>query len=82
MGEDPLIAAVRSGDAKAVLALVDGGTDPNAVDEHGISALSLAVEAFDLPVVEALMSSGHPIQLNRAAPEGRTPLLRAIDHGA
>ncbi|MFF4607871.1 HEAT repeat domain-containing protein [Streptomyces sp. NPDC001339] len=79
MGEKPLIAAVRRGDAEAVEALLETGADPDAVDEHGTPALCLAVDAFDLPVAEALMSSAW---LNRIAPDGRTPLLRAIDLGA
>ncbi len=79
MGVEPLIAAVRSGDAQAVEALLDAGADPDTADEHGTSALCLAVDAFDLPVVEALMRSA---RLDRAGADGRTPLLRAIDNGA
>lgn len=82
MGGEPLIAAVRSGDAKAVLALLDAGADPNAADEQGTPALCLAVDAFDLPVVEALLLSNIPVRLDRAAADGRTPLLRAVDRGA
>src|SRR5438552_174173 len=82
MGGDPLIAAVRSGDAKAVAALLAAGADPNAVDEHGTPALCLAVDAFDLPVVEELRMSDPPVRLNCTAADGRTPLLRAIDRGA
>jgi hypothetical protein len=82
MGQDPLIAAVRSGDAKAVAALLAAGADPDAVDEHGTPALCLAVDTFDLPVIEELKMSDRPVQLNCTAPDGRTPLLRAIDRGA
>jgi hypothetical protein len=82
MGGDPLVAAVRSGDAKAVQMLVDKGADPNTVDEHGTPVLCLAVDAFDLPVLTELLSADRPVQLNRGTPDGRTPLLRAIDRGA
>ncbi|MGW1869959.1 HEAT repeat domain-containing protein [Streptomyces mauvecolor] len=82
MGEHPLIAAVRSGDVKAVAALLAAGADPNTVDGHGTPALCLAVDAFDLPVIEELRMADQPVQLNRAAADGRTPLLRAVDRGA
>ncbi|WP_189382501.1 HEAT repeat domain-containing protein [Streptosporangium nondiastaticum] len=81
MGEDPLIAAVRSKDAKAVAALLAAGADPDTVDEQGTPALCLAVDAFDLPVIEELMLSTPPVRLNCTAPDGRTPLLRAVDGG-
>ncbi|MFI6586744.1 ankyrin repeat domain-containing protein [Embleya sp. NPDC050493] len=76
---EPLIAAVRSGDAKLTAALLEAGADPDAVDEHGTPALRLAVDAFDLPVVDVLVAWA---RLDDAAPDGRTPLLRAIDRGA
>ncbi|WP_432066261.1 ankyrin repeat domain-containing protein [Streptomyces sp. C10-9-1] len=79
MGVEPLLAAVRSGDAQAVEALLDAGADPDTADEHGTPALCLAVDTFDLPVVEALLRSA---RLDRAGADGRTPLLRAIDNGA
>ncbi|MFK0293484.1 HEAT repeat domain-containing protein [Streptomyces sp. NPDC090442] len=82
MGADAFVAAVRSGDAKAALALLDAGADPDTVDGAGTPALCLAVDAFDLPVVEALLSAPRPVDLNRAAADGRTALLRAIDGGA
>ncbi|WP_030768570.1 ankyrin repeat domain-containing protein [Streptomyces sp. NRRL F-2664] len=78
MGEEPLIAAVRSGDARAVDALLEAGADPDTTDEHGTPALCLAVDTFDLPIVESLMASG---RLDRVDADGRTPLLRAIDRG-
>ncbi|MEU2514780.1 HEAT repeat domain-containing protein [Streptomyces syringium] len=82
MGEDPLIAAVRSGDAKAVAAALAAGADPDAVDEYGTPALCLAVDAFDLPVIDQLRMSDRPVRLNCTAADGRTPLLRAVDRGA
>ncbi|WP_439678595.1 HEAT repeat domain-containing protein [Embleya sp. MST-111070] len=76
---EPLIAAVRSGDARLTGALLDAGADPDAVDERGTPALCLAVDAFDLPMVDVLLAQARP---DHAGPDGRTPLLRAIDRGA
>ncbi|MGY0460406.1 ankyrin repeat domain-containing protein [Kitasatospora sp. cg17-2] len=58
MGEDPLIAAVRSGDHNAVRMLLEDGADPNAVDEQDVPALCLAVAAFDSSVADYLVSGG------------------------
>ncbi|MGW6982005.1 HEAT repeat domain-containing protein [Streptomyces sp. NPDC054932] len=76
---EPLIAAVRSGNAQLVEELLQAGADPESVDEHGVPALCLAVDAFDLPTLEVLMASA---RLDRAGPDSRTPLLRAIELGA
>ena len=53
--------------------LLEAGADPNAVDEHGTPALCLAVDAFDLPVVEELRMSDPPVRLNCTAADGRQP---------
>ncbi|MEV8099672.1 ankyrin repeat domain-containing protein [Kitasatospora sp. NPDC085879] len=75
-----LIAAVRSGDARVVDALLRAGADPDIADEHGAPVLCLAVEAFDLPTVETLLKGcARP---DRADGLGRTPLLRAIELGS
>ncbi|MEU4091391.1 ankyrin repeat domain-containing protein [Streptomyces sp. NPDC026673] len=76
---EPLRAAVRGGDARAVHALLDAGADPETTEEHGTPVLCLAVDTFDLEVVEALVTSA---RLDRVAPDGRTALLRAVDRGA
>ncbi|MFI2617272.1 ankyrin repeat domain-containing protein [Streptomyces sp. NPDC018584] len=79
MGVEPLIAAVRSGDVRAVEALLEAGADPCAADVYGTCALCLAVDAFDLTIVEALLSSSG---LDHTAADGCSPLLRAVDRGA
>ncbi|WP_310725439.1 ankyrin repeat domain-containing protein [Streptomyces sp. N2A] len=79
MGDEALVAAVRNGDVTAVDALLAAGGDPDTVDGHGTPLLCLAVDAFDLPVVELLSGAA---RLDRVAPDGRTALLRAIDRGA
>ncbi|MCO5995757.1 ankyrin repeat domain-containing protein [Actinoallomurus rhizosphaericola] len=78
MDGEALIAAVVSGDVKAVTALLEAGADPETVDGQGTPVLCLAVDAFDLPVVEVLLGWA---QVDRVAADGRTPLLRAIDCG-
>src|SRR5690242_4904637 len=75
-----LMAAVRSGDAEAVRALLDEGADPEVSDEHGLPALCLAVTAYDGPVAEALVEGG--ADPDRVLPDGTTPLWRAIDGGS
>ncbi|WP_078851763.1 ankyrin repeat domain-containing protein [Streptomyces sp. NRRL S-237] len=75
---ESLITAVRSGNARLVNALLSAGADPDSVDEHGTPALCLAVDAFDLPTIEVLIFFAG---LDRASPDGRTPLLRAIELG-
>jgi hypothetical protein len=74
-----LVAAVRSGDAARVKAALDAGADPDAVDEHGTPVLCLAVDTFDPAVVDEL---AYCARIDRAGPDGRTPLLRAVDRGA
>ncbi|WCD83769.1 hypothetical protein KPP03845_100088 [Streptomyces xanthophaeus] len=76
---EPLIAAVQSGDVGRLHALLSAGADPDTVDEHGTPALCLAVDAFDLPIVEVLTASA---DLDRSGSTGRAPLLRAIELGA
>lgn len=78
----PLVGAVRSGDARAVAALLEAGADPGAVDGDGTPVLFLAVDAFDLPVVEALLAATDPAGVDRVGADGRTALLRAVDAGA
>jgi AcrR family transcriptional regulator len=77
---DPtLIAAVRAGDAEKVRELLDAGADPDAADEHGTTALCLAIDRFDLPVTEALLEGFADVDFPSA--DGLTPLLRAVDAG-
>ncbi|UFQ20422.1 HEAT repeat domain-containing protein [Streptomyces huasconensis] len=76
---ESLIEAVRRGDAQAVDVLLEAGADPDSADACGTSALRLAVDAFDLNTVEALLASS---RLHHTAADGHSPLLRAIDRGA
>ncbi|MFC9970689.1 HEAT repeat domain-containing protein [Spirillospora sp. NPDC127200] len=80
MNEKSLIAAVRDDDADSVRSMLPTGELPDVVDHHGLPLLHVAVGAFAGRVVQEL---SWPLQqLNRRAPDGRTPLLRAIDLGA
>src|SRR5947208_14345031 len=54
---EPLWAAVRGGDAKAVKALLDKGADVNAKSEIGITALWIAATKGHRDVVELLLAA-------------------------
>ncbi|MFI7320923.1 HEAT repeat domain-containing protein [Streptomyces venezuelae] len=75
-----LLAAVRAGDVDRVRDLLGEGADPDAVDEHGLPALCVAVAAYDAPVVRALREGG--AAPDRVLPDGTTPLWRAVDGGS
>ncbi|MFI6515409.1 HEAT repeat domain-containing protein [Spirillospora sp. NPDC050679] len=80
MNDKSLIAAVRADDADSVRSMLPTGELPDVVDDRGMPLLHVAVDAFAARVVQEL---SWPLQqLNRRAPDGRTPLLRAIDLGA
>ncbi|MCQ9131859.1 ankyrin repeat domain-containing protein [Streptomyces hilarionis] len=80
MGENPLITAVRNGDENAVRILLEDGTDPDVVDEHGTSALCLAISAFNSTIAGYLVEGG--ADPDRRLPDGSTPRLRAVDSGS
>ncbi|GHF40166.1 HEAT repeat domain-containing protein [Streptomyces morookaense] len=83
--EDPLLTAVRNGDAKAVAALLqeEYGTT-HARGPHVAAALRLAVDALDHRVLDALLKLADPdaLDLDGNDADGRTLLLRAVDRGA
>ena len=59
---------------RAVLA----GANPNAVDEDGYSALMLAAGTHWVSVIDTLLSSRLPIDVNYSAPNGKTALMESI----
>lgn len=70
---EELVAAVKDGDAERVNAILDSGTDVNAVAENGATALCSAVLRGDFEIVSALLDSG--ANPNFAMSEnGMTPL--------
>jgi len=78
--EDPaLVRAARSGDSKAVAALIQQKTDVNAVAVDGTTALHWAVRAEDIDTADALIRAG--AQVKTASRHGVTPLYLAADLG-
>ena len=74
-GETPLIAAVRTGNAEAVRALVTQRVDVNAPQGDGATALHWAVHLDDLATVDLLIRAG--ARVNVADDTGATPLYLA-----
>lgn len=71
--------SVQKGDLKAVQQHIAAGTDLNAKDRVGYTALQLAVLKGDLPVVKALVAGG--ADLNRTGPGGKTALDLSREKG-
>jgi outer membrane protein assembly factor BamB len=77
---ESLWAAVRSGDAKGVKALVDKGVDVNAKNEIGVTALWIAASKGKPEVVGVLLGAGADVN----ARDGiwyETPLSQAVGDG-
>jgi uncharacterized protein len=78
--DDPaLVRAARTGDAKAVAALLQQKADVNAPAIDGTTALHWAVRADDLTTVDTLIRAG--AQVKTASRHGVTPLYIAADQG-
>jgi hypothetical protein len=61
--DDPaLVRAARTGDAKAVAALIQQKADVNAVAIDGTTALHWAVRADDIETVDALIRAGAQVK--------------------
>ena len=74
-----LVAAVKSGDAAAVRALLAKKADVNAVEADGTTALHWAVERDDREMAETLLNAGAKAQV--ANRHGVTPLHVAATNG-
>jgi ankyrin repeat protein len=68
--------ATKRGDVKVVLELIGRGTDVNARDRYGQTALMLAAQAGHREVVEILV--GHRVNLNITAKFGLSALMLAL----
>lgn len=79
--DDPKTAelrrAVRAGDATEVIALIEGGADPNAYDSLGATSLLDAVWSGEISVVAALIDHGADVNAKHRE-AGSTPLHYAI----
>jgi hypothetical protein len=76
----PLCAALEAGDEDAAEALLDGGDDPNEVDEYGMNALHWAAEnGCRLPLFHRILGMIHNV--NAGNDGGMTALMRATIEG-
>ena len=76
----PLHLAAMEGDADTVRKLLRDGTDINAADEKGYTALTYAVEGDRVNCMEALGESAN-LNLNPIDNDGTTPLMIATSFG-
>ena len=72
----PLHAAAQSGDTEEVHRLIKAGTDMNATDAEGNTALHLAANNGHLEVVQALLAGG--ADANAQDAQGWTPIFKAV----
>jgi len=78
--QSPLVSAARGGEVARVRELLAGGADPNLPDGiNGWTPLLHAVHKNQPGSVQALLD-GHA-DVNRAAPNGTTPLMMAAGYG-
>jgi ankyrin repeat protein len=78
--EPPIIAAVKAGRPDAVRTLLEHGTDVNATEPDGTTALHWAARADDVDSVQRLLHAGaHVGAVNRY---GITPLALAATNGS
>ncbi|XP_054019134.1 NF-kappa-B inhibitor delta [Dryobates pubescens] len=77
-GKTPLLVAVAAAAPGVVWDLLALGADPNGADRGGRTALHLAA-TYGLPrVIQAVMASGVPVNLEARNFEGQTPLHCAV----
>ena len=75
-GKPPLNAALEAKDEDAAEALLDGGDDPNEVDEHGMNALYMAAwKGCRLPLFHRILGMIHNV--NAVTSGGETALMKA-----
>jgi ankyrin repeat protein len=71
----PLVEAVKTGDLAAARALVAKGTDVNAPESDGTTALHWAVQRNDIDLVSRLLKAGARVNVKNAF--GSTPMFEA-----
>ena len=72
-------AAVKAGDVPALEALLDGGADVNARDEHGQTALMNASRDGHIAMIRLLVTRG--ADLNHTAKYNLSALMLAVING-
>jgi ankyrin repeat protein len=77
--DQPVLAAVRSGDTGRLRALLKARADANATETDGTSALHWAVQRDDVEAVGLLIQAGADVKV--ANRYGITPLLVACTNG-
>ena len=91
--DQALLDATKRGDVTAVKAALRGGSDPNAAQGDGLTALHLAAQEGNLEIVKVLLVAKANVEaksriggytpLHLAAGAGRTEVVRALlDAGA
>jgi ankyrin repeat protein len=75
-GRTPLHYAAADGQVKEVIRLLAAGTNPNAQDDSGWSALHFAAQAVSPGVTEALLAGGAQTELKDSF--GNTSLSTAV----
>ncbi|MBK7975269.1 MAG: hypothetical protein IPK07_18955 [Deltaproteobacteria bacterium] len=60
-----IVAAIMTHDSARAVKYIQGGMDPNARDENGLSVLNWAVMSCDVPVVKALVDKGADVNYQR-----------------
>lgn len=78
-GWSPLIQAASDGHVSTVASLLKAGADLKIVNDHGDSALHVAVHHCHLNVVNTLVTAG--ADLKAVNDQGNTPLHMAAQHG-
>mmetsp|Transcript_55864 Transcript_55864/g.103415 ORF Transcript_55864/g.103415 Transcript_55864/m.103415 type:complete len:188 (-) Transcript_55864:22-585(-) len=78
-GTTSLMEAAHLGDVEALQKLLKDGTDINAQDDYGWTALRYAVRSDRYIAAEALVDAG--ADLNMPSSSGRTPLMSAAANG-
>lgn len=78
-GITPLMCAARDGERKALRSLLNAGTEVDARDVYGWSALTYAARRGDASMITALANKG--ADLNNQSDEGLTPLMYASTEG-
>ena len=77
-GKPPLNAALEAKDEDAAEALLDGGDDPNQVDEDGRNALQVAAwKGCRLPLFHRILGMIHNVNAVTTEYYGRTALMKA-----